>query len=85
MQKPNVILGCYAKLIKFIFQTKTLFNAIWNNHMSCYTVMQIGKYLWFKPQQVHIVRILKLAYTKLKQYATQNFELPLDVHRIDAK
>ena len=61
MQQLNVILGCYAKLIKFIFQTKTLCNAICNNHMSCYTVMQIGKYLQFEPQQVHIVRILKLA------------------------
>jgi len=66
MQQPNIILRCYAKLINFVFQTKTLCNAIWNNHMSFYTVMQIGKYLRSKPQQVHIVCILKLTRCEIE-------------------
>jgi len=67
MQQPNVILGCYAKSMKFLFfQTKTLCNAICNNHMSYYAVMQFGKYLWYKPQQVHIVWILKLAQYEIQ-------------------
>ena len=39
MQQPKVIKGCYAKSIKFVFQTKTFCNAICNNHMSYYAVM----------------------------------------------
>jgi len=53
--------------------------------MSYHTVMQIGKYLWFKPQQVHIVRILKLAIYEIEIICNTKFGSPLDVHRIDAK
>ena len=34
--------------------------------MSYYAVMQIGKYLWHKPQQVHIVWILKLVQYEIQ-------------------
>jgi len=63
MQQPNVIL----------FQTKTLCNAICNNHMSYYAVLQIGKYLWYQPQQVHIVWILKLAQYEIQILCNTKF------------
>jgi len=58
---------------KFVFQTKTLCNAICNNHMSYYAVMQIGKYLWYKSQQVHIVWILKLAQYEIQILCNTKF------------
>jgi len=66
MQQPNAILCCYAKLIKFVFQTKILCNAICNNNMSYYAVMQFGKKLGSKPQRIHIVWILKLAIYEIE-------------------
>jgi len=63
MQRPNVILGCHAKLIKICFPNLNIMQC---NQMSYYTVMQIGKYLWYKPRQVHIVWILKLAQYEIQ-------------------
>jgi len=53
--------------------------------LCCYANRQ---YLWYKPQQVHIVssesEYSNLHNMKFKYYATQNFGSPIDVHRIDA-
>jgi len=59
--------------LKFVFQTKTLCNAICNNHMSYYAVVQISKYLWYKTQQVHIVWILKLAQYEIQILCNTKF------------
>ena len=88
MQQPNVIKRCYAKSMKVCLPNQNImqYNAIFNNHMSYYAVMQIGKYLWFKPSQVHIVRILKHANLRNRNNTQHKiFGSPLDVHRIDAK
>jgi len=41
--------------------------------MSYCAVMQIGKYLWYKPQQVHIVWILKLAQYEIQILCNTKF------------
>jgi len=58
--------SCYARLTNNLLSKPKHYAAICNNQMSYYDVMQIGKYLWSKPQQVHIIWILKLAIYEIE-------------------
>jgi len=85
MRQSNVIVGCYAKLIKFVFQIKKkTCNAICN--ISCRTMLlcKLANIYGLNHNKYTPNEYWNLQYTKMKYYATQNFGSPLDVHRIDA-
>ena len=68
-------LFCQIDKICFSNQKKNMQSNM-QHHMSYYAVMQIGKYLWSKPQQVHIVWILKLAIYEIQILRNTKFGLP---------
>jgi len=85
MQRPNVILSCFAKLIKFVFQIKKKICKVICN-ITCHTMLlcKLANICGLNHNKYTSYEYWNLQFTKFKYYATQNLDSPLHVHRIDA-